>query len=207
MSSSNLSGNFPADLSLIGTVLGPSLSHTVSSALRRIGRAAQCNSIKLPWPIAAMAITESSLFGHVTRRAVAPSSPHISQQPPKNGFLQSMDESPTSNNLRRASVMPTLMQKLYAPVKGSMRTTARAPTALAKRWTVRMDGVPLPLSMRATTLWVVPIRAATTHLVRPAWVRAAISSRTSSNFVHTNVWLFIWLNATISHDRSSIRMG
>ena len=33
----------------------------------------------------------------------------------------------------------------YAAVKGSMRTTARAPTALAKRWTVRMDGVPLPL--------------------------------------------------------------
>jgi len=46
------------------------------------------------------------------------------------------------------------MRKLYAAVKGSMRTTARAPTALAKRWTVRMDGVPLPLSMRATTLWV-----------------------------------------------------
>ncbi len=42
----------------------------------------------------------------------------------------------------------------HASVKGSMRTTARAPTALAKRWTVRMDGVPLPLSMRATTLWV-----------------------------------------------------
>ena len=41
-----------------------------------------------------------------------------------------------------------------------MRTTARAPTALAKPWTVRMDGVPLPLSMRATTLWVVPMRAA-----------------------------------------------
>jgi hypothetical protein len=41
-----------------------------------------------------------------------------------------------------------------------MRTTARAPTALAKRWTVRMDGVPLPLSMRVTTLWVVPMRAA-----------------------------------------------
>ena len=32
---------------------------------------------------------------------------------------------------------------------------------LAKRWTIRMDGVPLPLSMRATTLWVVPMRAAT----------------------------------------------
>ena len=43
---------------------------------------------------------------------------------------------------------------ISAVVKGSMRTTARAPTALAKRWTVRMDGVPLPLSMRATTLWV-----------------------------------------------------
>ena len=53
------------------------------------------------------------------------------------------------------------MRKIYAAVKGSMRTTARAPTALAKRWTVRMDGVPLPLSMRATTLWVVPMRAAT----------------------------------------------
>jgi hypothetical protein len=34
---------------------------------------------------------------------------------------------------------------LTVAVKGSMRTTARAPTALAKRWTVRMDGVPLPL--------------------------------------------------------------
>jgi hypothetical protein len=34
------------------------------------------------------------------------------------------------------------MRKIYAAVKGSMRTTARAPTALAKRWTVRMDGVP-----------------------------------------------------------------
>ena len=44
------------------------------------------------------------------------------------------------------------MQKFHAAVKGSIRTTARAPTALAKRWTVRMDGVPLPLSMRATTL-------------------------------------------------------
>ena len=32
-----------------------------------------------------------------------------------------------------------------------MRTTAGAPTALAKRWTVRMDGVPLPLSMRASS--------------------------------------------------------
>jgi hypothetical protein len=40
----------------------------------------------------------------------------------------------------------------YPAVKGSMRTTARTPTAWAKRWTVRMDGVPLPLSMRATTL-------------------------------------------------------
>ena len=30
-----------------------------------------------------------------------------------------------------------------------MRTTARAPTALAKRWTVRMDGEPLPLSDHA----------------------------------------------------------
>ena len=57
-----------------------------------------------------------------------------------------------------------------------MRTTARAPTALAKRWTVRIDGVPLPLSMRATTLWVVPMRAATSPCVRPACVRAAISS-------------------------------
>jgi hypothetical protein len=74
-----------------------------------------------------------------------------------------------------------LMRKLYAAVKGSMRTTARAPTALAKRWTVRMDGVPLPLSMRATTLWVVPMRAATSPCVRPAFVRAAISSRASSN--------------------------
>jgi len=96
------------------------------------------------------------------------------------------------------------MRKLYAAVKGSMRTTARAPTARANRWTVRMDGVPLPLSMRATTLWVVPMRAATSPCVRPAFVRAAISSRASSNFVHANVWLFIWLNATISHDRSSI---
>ena len=46
-----------------------------------------------------------------------------------------------------------------------MRTTAGAPTALAKRWTVRMDGVPLPLSMRATTLWVVPMRAAISYRV------------------------------------------
>ena len=60
------------------------------------------------------------------------------------------------------------MRKVYAVVKGSMRTTARAPTALAKRWTVRTDGVPLPLSMRATTLWVVP-----------ALIRAAISARAS----------------------------
>jgi hypothetical protein len=58
-----------------------------------------------------------------------------------------------------------------------MRTTARAPTALAKRWTVRIDGLPLPLSMRATTLWVVPMRAATSPCVKPACVRAAISSR------------------------------
>jgi len=65
--------------------------------------------------------------------------------------------------------------------KGSIRTTARAPTAWAKRWTVRMDGVPLQLSMRATTLWVVPMRAATSPWVRPACVRAAISSRASSN--------------------------
>jgi hypothetical protein len=50
-------------------------------------------------------------------------------------------------------------QRQIAAVKGSIRTTARAPTALAKRCTVRMDGVPLPLSMRATTLWVVPMRA------------------------------------------------
>ena len=64
-------------------------------------------------------------------------------------------------------------------VKGSMRTAARAPTALAKRWTVRKDGIPLPLSMRATTLWVVPMRAATSPCVRPAFVRAAISSRAS----------------------------
>jgi hypothetical protein len=64
-----------------------------------------------------------------------------------------------------------------------MRAKARAPTALAKRWTVRMDGVPLLLSMRATTLWVVPMRAATSPCVRPACVRAAISSRASSNSV------------------------
>jgi hypothetical protein len=68
------------------------------------------------------------------------------------------------------------MRKIYAAVKGSMLTTARAPKALAKRWTVRMDGVPLPLSMRATTLWVVPMSAATSPCVRPAFVRAAISS-------------------------------
>jgi hypothetical protein len=29
--------------------------------------------------------------------------------------------------------LTTLARRLYAPVKGSMRTTARAPTALAKR--------------------------------------------------------------------------
>jgi DNA-binding phage protein len=69
----------------------------------------------------------------------------------------------------------------HAALKGSMRTTARAPTALAKRWTVRMDGVPLPLSMRAITLWVVPMRAATSPCVRPAFIRAAIGSRASSN--------------------------
>ncbi|MEY2781815.1 MAG: hypothetical protein RL307_1519 [Pseudomonadota bacterium] len=58
-----------------------------------------------------------------------------------------------------------------------MRTTARAPTALAKRWTVRKDGIPLPLSMRATTLWVVPMSAATSPCVSPAWrLRAAINS-------------------------------
>ena len=68
-----------------------------------------------------------------------------------------------------------------AAAGGVWRTTARAPTALAKRWTVRMDGVPLPLSMRATTLWVVLMRAATSPCVRPAFVRAAISSRASSN--------------------------
>jgi hypothetical protein len=44
-----------------------------------------------------------------------------------------------------------------------------------------MDGVPLPLSMRATTLWVVPMSAVTSPCVRPACVRAAISSRASSN--------------------------
>jgi hypothetical protein len=36
-----------------------------------------------------------------------------------------------------------------------MRTTAGTRTALAKRWTVRRDSVPLPLWVRATTLWVV----------------------------------------------------
>jgi len=54
------------------------------------------------------------------------------------------------------------MRHLYTAVKGSMRTMARTPTALAKRWTVRMEGMPLALSMRATTLWVVPMLAATT---------------------------------------------
>jgi len=34
------------------------------------------------------------------------------------------------------------MRKLHAALKGSMRTTARTPKAWAKRWTVRMDGVP-----------------------------------------------------------------
>ena len=28
-----------------------------------------------------------------------------------------------------------------------------------------------------------------------------------SNIYHTNVWIFLWPNATMSHDRSSIRMG
>ena len=56
--------------------------------------------------------------------------------------------------MRRARVVPTFTDcSAYAAAKGSMRTAARAPTALAKRWTVRMDGVPLPPSMRATTLW------------------------------------------------------
>jgi len=34
------------------------------------------------------------------------------------------------------------MRKLHAALKGSMRPTARTPKAWAKRWTVRMDGVP-----------------------------------------------------------------
>ena len=34
------------------------------------------------------------------------------------------------------------MRKLYPAVKGSMRTTARAPMALEKLWAVRMDGCP-----------------------------------------------------------------
>jgi len=48
-----------------------------------------------------------------------------------------------------------------------------APPPHWQNFTVRLDGVPLPPSMRATTLWVVPMRAATTPGVRPACVRAA----------------------------------
>ena len=61
-----------------------------------------------------------------------------------------------------------------------MRTTAHAPTALAKRWTVRIDGVPLPLSMRATTLCVLRLKS---HWIFPIWHRPRPSLLSRGNTV------------------------
>ncbi len=99
----------------------------------------------------------------------------------KNTYASKLKKPVTMRLSEGLSLVERRRPCAHASVKGSIRTTARAPTALAKRCTVRMDGVPLPLSMRATTLWVVPMRAATSPCVRPACVRAAISSRASSN--------------------------
>ena len=91
----------------------------------------------------------------------------------KNPYASKLKKPVTMRLSEGLSLVERSRPCVHAGAKGSIRTTARAPTALAKRFTVRLDGVPLPPSMRATTLWVVPMRAATTPGVRPACVRAA----------------------------------
>lgn len=103
-----------------------------------------------------------------------------------------------------------------------MRITARAPTALAKRWTVRLDGVPLLLSMRASKLCIVSVLLRTgissrvisnsgayESCARHAHAASALQQQAQQklNICHTKVWIFLWLNARMNHVCSSIRMG
>lgn len=56
-----------------------------------------------------------------------------------------------------------------------------------------MKGVPFALSMRAIVLWVMPMLAAISPCVKPACVRAEISSRAISNAGVCATW--VWLIA------------
>lgn len=88
--------------------------------------------------------------------------------------------------------MSAVRRKLYAPVKGSIRTTARTPTAWAKRWTVRMDGVPLPLSMgeKNCTLSALSTISSRTRLPSTARIRM-LASRTIALSL-----IFIWMRSS-----------
>jgi hypothetical protein len=69
----------------------------------------------------------------------------------------------------------------HAASTGSKRIESREPVAFAYRCKVRVDGIDVPLSSRATTDCEVLIRLATSVCVRPARLRASIIALASPN--------------------------
>jgi hypothetical protein len=68
-----------------------------------------------------------------------------------------------------------------AALSGSSRIRNFVPVALANRSSVRVEGFVRPLSGRATTACVVPIRSATCSCVRLAFARARMNGSASAN--------------------------
>ena len=157
--------------------------------------------------------------------------------PPKNGWLHSVDESPTWSNLRLARVMPTVritsrylegtsrcknfMQPSKAPYAPRLALPPHWQSVGLFAWMAspcHFRCVPprfeLSPCVQPLLLASGPLSNVLQSVHGPAQTRALVRHRLgerrgwpalADNF-HTNVWIFLWLNATIHHDRSSIRM-